>query len=171
MRTLRTLRLHLVPQCAEHAEALFEVLADPQIYQHEGQPPESLAWLRERFTRLESRRSGDGSEQWLNWVVLLKAGQTIGFVQATVQADGTAYVAYMLGSAWWGRGLASEAVAAMIDELAASHRATRLRAVLKTSNSQSLSLLQRLEFVPAAAENIDADERMLVRAIQVGPAT
>ena len=126
MRSLQTPRLHLVPQCAEHAQALFDVLADPRMYLHEGEPPQSLAWLRERLTKLETRRSADGSEQWLNWVVMMTSGRAVGYVQATVQADGTAYVAYMFGSAWWGQGLASEAVSAMMDELAAQHGATRL---------------------------------------------
>ena len=170
MRSLQTPRLHLVPQCAEHAQALFDVLADPRMYLHEGEPPQSPAWLRERLTKLETRRSADGSEQWLNWVVMMTSGRAVGYVQATVQADGTAYVAYMFGSAWWGQGLASEAVSAMMDELAAQHGATRLRAVLKTSNQRSLRLLQGLHFMAAEAEDIDADERMLQRAIPAVPA-
>ena len=37
----------------------------------EAGPPASLDWLRTRFTKLETRLSGDGTEQWLNWVIRL----------------------------------------------------------------------------------------------------
>ena len=70
--------------------------------------------LRERFAKLETRRSGDGREQWLNWVLRRRSGELIGYVQATVRGDGQAFIAYVLGSAHWGQGLASEAVAAVL---------------------------------------------------------
>ncbi len=114
MRGLETPRLLLEPQTAAHAEAMFEVLGDPAIYRFENAPPASLESLRERFAKLETRRSGDGREQWLNWVLRRRGGDLIGYVQATVRGDGQAFVAYVLGSAHWGQGLASEAVAAVL---------------------------------------------------------
>ncbi len=109
---------------------MFAVLSDPAIYAYENAPPRSAEWLRERYARLESRRSGDGTEQWLNWVVRLRDGVPIGYVQATVDASGRALIAYEFGSAWWGQGYAREATQAMIDELIAHHgvRGPRRRA-------------------------------------------
>src|SRR5688572_21030626 len=101
-RAIETLRLTLEPQRAAHADAMFEVLSDPAIYAHENAPPKSLQSLRERYTKLETRRSGDGREQWLNWVLRQRSmGDLIGYVQATVQADGHAFIAYELGSTHW----------------------------------------------------------------------
>jgi RimJ/RimL family protein N-acetyltransferase len=150
---------------------MYALLADPALYRHENEPPPSVDWLRERFGRLESRRSSDGREEWLNWVIRLRAeGDLAGYVQATVRADGSAAIAYVLGSAYWGRGLATEAVRAMIDELAAQHGVHTLRAVLKRSNEPSLRLLQRLGFAPATPEEerrreIEPDERLLSRDV------
>lgn len=135
----------LEPQVAAHAEALYPVLCDPAIYEFENEPPESLAWLRQRFARLESRRSGDGSELWLNWVVR-HSGVTIGYVQATVYADGRAAIAYVFGSASWGKGLASRSVRTMIAELGTTYGVRALEAVLKAGNHRSLRLLERLGF-------------------------
>jgi putative acetyltransferase len=165
--TLVTPRLRLVPQAAVHAEAMFEVLSDPRIYEHENEPPASVAALRERYARLESRRSSDGSEQWLNWVVEGPGRGLIGFVQATVTAGGTTWIAYEFASRHWGRGYASEAVAAMIDHLGARHGATTLRAVLKRSNARSMRLLRGLGFEPieAPAGSIEADEVLTARAV------
>jgi [ribosomal protein S5]-alanine N-acetyltransferase len=141
MRRLETGSLTLEPQVADHAPALFVVLSDPAIYEHENAPPPSEDWLRERFARLESRRSTDGTELWLNWVVRLPSSELIGYVQATVYPDARAAIAYELGSAYWGRGFARQAVAAMIGELGARYGVRILRAVLKRANVRSLRLL------------------------------
>src|SRR5881392_2854460 len=93
-----SLTIKLEPQTAAHAEEMFELLSDPKIYRYEGKPPSSLESLRERFQRLESRRSPDGREQWLNWVIRLQGGEAAGYVQATVHEDGRAAIAYVLGS-------------------------------------------------------------------------
>ncbi|MES2957956.1 MAG: GNAT family N-acetyltransferase [Pseudomonadota bacterium] len=170
-RLIGSSRLTLEPQRAAHAEAMFEVLSDPAIYEHENAPPESLQWLRERFERLETRCSGDGSEQWLNWVLRERASdQLIGYVQATVDADGCAFVAYELGSAHWHRGLGSEAVAALIDELHTAFGVRTVLAVFKRSNQRSRRLLEGLGFAPASTEDLarwpmEDDEDLLLRQI------
>ena len=66
-----------------------------------------------------ARRSPAGDQLWLNWVVRLADTRiAVGHVQATVMADGTAEIAYVIGSAWSGRGIATEATSGMIDVLA-----------------------------------------------------
>jgi RimJ/RimL family protein N-acetyltransferase len=168
MRALATAALTLEPQGVEHAEAMARVLADPALYAHEGEPPPSLQWLRERYAKLESRRSPDGRDAWLNWVLRPPGGEPIGYVQATVSPAGHAAVAYVLGSAHWGRGLAAQAVQAMLDELAARWRVRTFHAVLKAGNARSRRLLERLGFVPAppalrARHAVADDELMMVR--------
>jgi RimJ/RimL family protein N-acetyltransferase len=169
MRVVDAAGLTLEPQTAAHAEEMFVVLSDPAIYEHENEPPRSVSWLRERFARLESRRSTDGREQWLNWVIRLPTHELIGYVQATVHADGRAAIAYELSSAYWGRGLARQAVEAMIDELVERHGVHELTAVLKRENLRSRRLLERLGFAPAspascAALAIEPDEALMRRA-------
>jgi RimJ/RimL family protein N-acetyltransferase len=149
MRSVGTRSLTLEPQTVAHAQEMFAVLSDPALYEHENAPPRSLAWLHERFARLESRCSADGREQWLNWVIRLPSSELVGYVQATVRADGRAAIAYQLASAYWGRGLARRAVEAMIGELVEHHRVQELTAVLKRENRRSLRLLERLGFTPA----------------------
>ena len=90
MRVIETPTLTLEPQVAAHADEMFAVLCDPAIYEHESAPPPSIEWLRERYRRLETRCSADGREEWLNWVIRLPSCEPIGYVQATVHADGRA---------------------------------------------------------------------------------
>ena len=168
MRAIDAGAVSLEPQTVEHAEEMFAVLSDPAIYEYENQPPASLEWLRTRFGKLESRRSTDGTEQWLNWVVRIAGGGLIGYVQATVRADGSAAIAYELSSAHWGRGLGRGAVEAMLVELVARYRVTAFVAVAKQQNFRSLRLLERLGFAPAdpdrhAPGEIEPGEVLLVR--------
>lgn len=149
MRCLVVGEVTLEPQVAAHAEEMFAVLSDPAIYTHENEPPPSLEWLRERFRRLETRRSADGRERWLNWVIRMPSAELAGYVQATVRANGSAAIAYELASAHWGRGLARQAVQAMIHELAEHYGVRRLFAVAKAENLRSVRLLERLGFAPA----------------------
>ena len=160
--------LTLEPQVAAHAQEMFGVLGDPAIYQHENQPPPSLDWLRERFARLESRQSPDGRQLWLNWVIRLPSGELIGYVQATVHANGRAFIAYVLASRYWGRGLATQAVQAMLEELAQHYRVDVLSAVLKRGNARSRRLLERLGFTLAtpglhATLEAGSDEILMIR--------
>ena len=152
MHVIKTGNLTLAPQTVAHADEMFVVLSDPAIYEHENEPPPSLEWLRARFTKLESRRSPDGQEQWLNWVIRLPTSELIGYAQATVRANGRAAIAYALSSAHWGRGLACQAVQVMISELVEHYQVRSLSAVLKRGNLRSLRLLERLGFSLASPE-------------------
>jgi ribosomal-protein-alanine N-acetyltransferase len=170
MRVIEIAELSLVPQTAAHAQEMYLVLSDPAIYEHENEPPPSLEWLRERFTKLETRQSANGREQWLNWVIRLQTAQLIGYVQATVRADASASIAYELSSSYWGRGLASQAVRAMICELVEYYQVRTLSAVLKRENLRSLRLLERLGFSLASPQlhlerQVEPDELLMLRTL------
>lgn len=152
MRVIETGSLTLEPQTAAHAEEMFMVLSDPAIYEYENEPPPSPEWLCARFTKLETRLSAEGDEQWLNWVIRLPTSELIGYVQATVHPEGRAAIAYELSSAYWGRGLARQAVNAMISELIEHYRVRSFFAVLKRENRRSIRLLERLGFSLASSE-------------------
>jgi len=151
MRELHTARLTLEPQLAIHADEMFAVLSDPAIYEFENAPPASVDTLRARYRALESRRSADGGESWLNWIVRLCGGPAIGYVQATVLGAGRALIAYELHSAHWRRGYGTEAVSAMIDELRNSYGVTTIAAIFKRANYRSRGLLERLGLRAASA--------------------
>lgn len=168
MRTIRTGDLVLEPLARAHAAEMFAVLSDPAIYEFENSPPASEAWLAERYARLESRRSPDGRDLWLNWVVRLPDGALAGYVQATVRPGEWAQVAYEFASRFWGRGIASASVAAMLDEAAREHAVPLFLATLKRANHRSLKLLERLGFTrvegaPPGGLAIEPDELLMQR--------
>jgi [ribosomal protein S5]-alanine N-acetyltransferase len=159
MQTLVTPRLVLEPLVAAHADALYPILCDPRQFEFLDQgAPASLDALRERYRRLESRRSADGREQWLNWALCPSEGDpsAIGFVQATVLEDHRAWVAYEVAHALWGRGLATEATRAMVEHLIAVYGVTMLMATVDKRNERSWRVLQRLGFARADEQEATA---------------
>lgn len=94
------------------------------------------------------------SLKWLNWKVR-ESEQTIGLLHATLYDSGEAVVAYALGPSHWERGLAREAVAAMIDYIATNHDPKILLASVNSADTRSVSLLEHLRFSPASAREAE----------------
>jgi RimJ/RimL family protein N-acetyltransferase len=168
MQTISAPSLLLEPLTVRHAHEMFLVLSDPAIYEFENAPPASEEALSRRYAILEARRSQDGAEIWLNWVIRLSSGELAGYVQATVLRSGAAYVAYELASRHWRQGVGSAAVAAMLTELRAHYSVNLYVAVLKALNYRSVALLRKLGFQPASTEHVsefgaEADEIVMVR--------
>jgi [ribosomal protein S5]-alanine N-acetyltransferase len=146
---LATGRIQLEPLTATHAAELFPLLADHQIYRFiPDAPPVSVAALAERYQNLESRYSPDRSQQWLNWAIRrLNDGQCVGFLQATIHPAGTADFAFLLGSSFWGLGLAREASILALHSLFTEFGVTSVFATTDQRNIRSAGLLTRLGFV------------------------
>lgn len=142
--------LVLEPLVAAHAPEMFAALAAPEIYDYLDQPaPESLEWLSERYRKLETRRSADGTEHWLNWVIRLDAGgRGAGYVQATVYPDATAGFAYVISPDHWGKGIAFAACVKVVDMLRDDYGVKALYATADARNARSIKLLLRLGFAP-----------------------
>jgi [ribosomal protein S5]-alanine N-acetyltransferase len=145
---LATGRIRLEPLTVAHAAELFPLLADRRIYQFiSDAPPVSAAALAARYHHLESRYSPDRSQQWLNWAIRrLDDGQCIGYLQATLHASGTADFAFVLGSSFWGLGLAREASVLALRNLFTEFGVTTVFATTDRQNIRSVGLLTRLGF-------------------------
>jgi [ribosomal protein S5]-alanine N-acetyltransferase len=149
------------------------VLSDPAIYEFENEPPPSEEWLLRRYQFLEQRRSADGREKWLNWVIRLPGGALAGYVQATVLPSGVAQVAYELNSRNWRQGIGSSAVVAMLEELRSEYGVHTFAAILKSANFRSLGLLRSLGFSLTSEEQAaelggEAGELVMLKAAEHG---
>jgi RimJ/RimL family protein N-acetyltransferase len=109
-------RLTLVPISAEHADEMAVVLADPDLYAFTGGSPPTGCELRARYERWIAG-SPDPAESWCNWVIQLRSPRCLaGTVQATISTgeQPVAEVAWVVGTPWQGRGVATEASRALI---------------------------------------------------------
>lgn len=160
MECIETARTRLEPLAVSHADAMFEVLRDPVLYRYlDSQPHSSVEHTREVYARLSGRASPDGTERWLNWIVVPDGHEhgrehghvPIGFVQATICTASTAWIAYLLSPAMQGRGYATEAVVAMMAHLTRRYGIDRFLANVERDNRASIALLERCGLEPAGA--------------------
>lgn len=114
---ISTCRLDLLPLRVEHADEMAAVLADPALHTFTGGAPLSRDALLARYERLVAG-SPDPAQRWLNWVIFLRDEDCLaGTVQATI-TDQAAEIAWVVGTPWQGRGIASEAARGLVDWLA-----------------------------------------------------
>jgi RimJ/RimL family protein N-acetyltransferase len=117
---ISTERLDLLPLRVGHAAEMAAVLSDPALHRFTGGTPDTPQALRSRYRRMTAG-SPDPAVTWLNWVVRLRAESCLtGTVQATVTPsdDGpVAEVAWVVGTPWQGRGIATEAARGLVDWL------------------------------------------------------
>jgi RimJ/RimL family protein N-acetyltransferase len=110
---ITTGRLELLPLRVDHADEMADVLADPALHTFIGGEPLSPEALRARYARVV-QGSDDPGESWLNWVIRLRDEDRLtGYVQATVDGGG-AEIAWVVGTPWQGRGIATEAAAGLV---------------------------------------------------------
>lgn len=118
---IRTARLDLEPLRVEHADEMAAVLADPALHTFVGGAPATPEALRSRYEAMVAG-SPDPAESWLNWVIRLRAESCpTGTVQATITDGGlVAEIAWVVGTPWQGRGIATEAARALVGWLDAT---------------------------------------------------
>ncbi|MFJ9027328.1 GNAT family N-acetyltransferase [Streptomyces sp. NPDC102274] len=132
-----TERLTLLPLRIAYAEEMAAVLSDPALYAYTGGAPPTVEELRSRYAR-QVAGSPDPEVVWCNWMIGIRqeaqegrrsaessvessveffAGSLVGYVQATIGPDGdgrTAEIAWVVGTAWQGRGIATEAARGLV---------------------------------------------------------
>lgn len=152
-----TARLTIEPLVAAHADELFPLLTPAELHRFTPRrPPASRDALRERYQRLSSRRSPDGAERWLNWVMRSRDdGRAVGLLEATV-TDEHAFVAYTVVVDAQRRGFGREGLTWLLGWLASELRVTRCVATVDVANAASIALARSVGMV--LVETRPADE-------------
>jgi RimJ/RimL family protein N-acetyltransferase len=115
--TIGTERLDLLPLLVEHAEEMAGVLSDPDLHLFIGGAPATPKALRSRYQRMVAG-SPDPAVSWCNWVIRLRDEACLtGTVQATISPSDpgpVAEIAWVVGTPWQGRGIATEAARGLV---------------------------------------------------------
>ncbi|HEY7145694.1 MAG TPA: GNAT family N-acetyltransferase [Streptosporangiaceae bacterium] len=154
MTAISTSRLILTRLRPADAGPMTAVLAAEQLYEYiDGSPP-TVSELRRRYQR-QVDGSGSPAELWLNWIVRLRATrEPVGTVQATVirkETAWSAWVAWVIGMPWQGRGYASEAAAALVGWLR-EQGASVINAAIHPSHRASQQVASRAGLTLTAEE-------------------
>ncbi len=150
-------RLRIEPLRSAHAELVLSALPAPVIYTYLPEDPPTAKALQKRYDFLESSRSPDGAELWLNWVAFLRDSMTpIGTFQATLPRGEEGSFAYIVFPAFWRQGYAREMAACVISHLFQAHDIPGLFAEIDTRNQASIGLVRSLGLERVATTH-DAD--------------
>ena len=145
---LDTDRLSLVPLRADDAPEMVQVLGDPNLYTFIGGGPPTLEQLALRYRAwvVGSPRAG---EVWHNWDIRERdGGEAVGHLQATIVGDGrSSDIAWVVGTAWQGRGYATEAALALVAWLEAEG-VTSITAFVHPANLASARVAEHAGLVP-----------------------
>ncbi len=149
MRTIRTARLRLVPVTTANAVLLWRVLQEPDLREYQDLPDVE----REQFRRVvggRPTRFAPGSVGRFEWLVhyLEPGDEPLGWVSLRIAESNraSAEIGYSVVRAHRGRGIASEAVAALIDEGFTRARLREIRAYCLPENLSSRAVLRRSGF-------------------------
>ncbi|MGM9486974.1 GNAT family N-acetyltransferase [Ideonella sp. YS5] len=131
-----------------HAVALHDALLDPRLYPFiPEKPPRSLERLQAAFREFHAGAPAGSGEVWLNWVIRERsANACIGTLQATRFASGELWVGYKIVPAWWGRGVGTDGLRWLLDELQARYPGVPVLASVDTRNLASVRVLEKCGF-------------------------
>lgn len=127
------------------AAAMVQVLADPSLYVFTGGTPPTVDELHRRYEIQTRGFSADGSETWLNFIVV-DGSSPAGYVQATITGD-TAEIAWVIGAEFQGRGLGVTGARLLCSELA-SRGVHQILAHIHPDNAASEKIARKLGMKP-----------------------
>lgn len=142
---LETSRLILRPFCLEDAPAMFRNWAsDPEVTKH-------LTWATYQTVDtaqeiLTQWTKNYADPAWYQWAIELKAfGEPIGSISVVSHDDQTelAHIGYCIGKAWWGQGITSEALQAVMDFLFDRVGVNRIESMHDPNNPASGAVMRK----------------------------
>lgn len=148
MRTIRTERLRLTPVTVQNAGALWNVLQQPDLRTYQELPSVGAAAFADMVSKRPKvlRPGTSGRFEWL--VNIHRVRKPVGWVSLRVaERDlATGEIGYSIVRDFRGRGIAYEAVRALLDEAFTEGGLTRINAYCLPENMPSRRLLERLSF-------------------------
>ena len=150
MRTILSARLRLVPVTSSNAELLWQVLQEPDLRDYQDLPDLNRAQFA-RVVGARPKRFAAGAVGRFEWLVhYVDEGEAapLGWVSLRITESNraTAEIGYSVVGAYRGKGIATEAVAALIGEGFSRARLREIRAYCLPENLSSRAVLRRNGF-------------------------
>lgn len=149
MRTLRTERLRLTPVSLDNAERLWRALQEPGLREFQDLPDADLTQFR-RMVAARPARFEPGAAGRFEWLIDLEGiDGPAGWMSLRVgeHASSSAEIGYSVLERYRGRGIATEAVCALLAETFSCLHVRRVRAYCVPANHASRAVLDRAGFV------------------------
>lgn len=144
---LETKRLILRQIKKEDARNIFFYLSDPEVMKHYGLLP--FERVEDAQNEIEWYQSIQDNQTGRRWGITLKNEDTVigscGYFNHKLQHR-RAEIGYELSREYWGKGIASEAVQAVLNYGFEQMKLHRVEALIEPPNKASLKLVERLGF-------------------------
>ena len=138
MKHLNNGNITLIPLAEEHRDVFVELANMPEINSAVGKP---FPYTEDRFEDQLEKAQGD-TELFI-WMIEYQS-QLIGVINAADHRKVHLYQGgYWINPAFWGNGLASEALLLVRDYLIQERHAERIQAVVEPSNVASTKVLEK----------------------------
>lgn len=148
MRSILTERLRLIPVTAENADALWNVLQKPDLRDYQDLPDVDRAQFK-RTVAARSRQLQPGSWGRFEWLLYLEGiEEPVGWASLRIpeRSTSTAEVGYSVLREYRGRGIATEALRALVVEAFERLGMRRVRAYCVPDNAASRRVLANAGF-------------------------
>lgn len=149
MQQIRTSRLRLTPVTAQNASALWRVLQQPDLRTYQDLPNVGAAAFAQMVAK-RPRRLEPGTAGRFEWLVYVHGTRrAVGWVslRVTERDARSGEIGYSIVREFRGRGIATEAVRALLPQAFAAAGLERVRAYCLPENTASRRLLERVGFV------------------------
>ncbi len=145
---LDTERLHLRHVRRSDAQEVFEMRSDERVQKYLGRPIATS--IDDAHAHIEKIIRGTGNNEWINWTITLKGNDraigNIGFWNYH-ESKPEAEIGYELHPNFQGKGIMTEAAAAVLEFGKQEMGLETITAWLHGENEKSLNLLRRFHFV------------------------
>ena len=145
---LETARFRLRAPTLADVEDMFRIMSDPRVTRYFGALP--MASLAEAQERVEHIHTAFQERTGVRWAIVDRAsGQLVGSAGfwRLLKAHYRAEVGYELAPEWWGQGVMTEALAAMLDFGFTRMGLHSVEAQIHPDNAASRRVLEKLGFV------------------------
>lgn len=148
--TIETIRLILRPHRVEDYAACRALWADADVVRHIGGVPQDAQAVWFRLLRYAGMWALLGYGMWVieerdSGVLLGEAG-LLSAERGIAQLEGVPEAGWVLGRAAWGRGIATEAMQAILSWADAHLDAPSIRCIIDPDNSASIKVAEKLGF-------------------------
>jgi len=150
VRTIRTERLRLTPVTVQNSGTLWHILQQPDLRMYQELPSVGAAAFADMVSKRPKvlRAGSSGRFEWL--IYMHRVRKPVGWVSLRVAERDltTGEIGYSIVRDFRGRGIATQAVRALLDEAFTEGGLTRINAYCLPENMPSRRLLERLTFLP-----------------------
>lgn len=162
MTTLQTSHLKLAPYRQGDIDSLHSIMKDERVMQHIGNGAMSRAEVVDLVDRVEKRWQSIGMGWWT--IRQKNSDRVLGQIcLQPLRELPEIEVGYALGSTWWGKGFAEEALGEVLRYAREEKHLSSVVALVRPENLHSINLLARSNFVLEATLPMRSKELHLYR--------